>query len=498
MDNGADGVLVAIDDELSARVYRHEIPMTLSDGEPLRCVTYVSDGLAAHGQKEVVWSVRDYGGPVPQEPMRWFAMMLSYAKDGRTVDAFGVTEFSAQDWFGRDDLAAVVYMPAQVVVGLPSERSLPEPRLHAVALTAAERRAGLLRVLSMLGFASRYFPFPPWLDPKRPPVATEEQFAQSVLAHAGGGVRLPGVSATRRQTPQGPEVLLRIRPGATDAVRAAVDAYPPDAVLAMQMMELHEDADSCMVWTPGHAGLQAIGSGSTMNALGICFVAFCPNEPRFELRQLEDGYTVLITDEQWERVRQALTRREDLFLPADPAAPGTALRIEWVHETLPSAAHEREVTLNLSDFPQPPHAHVFLESVTLQDLDSAPTAGHVLSVLTFLRDALEALRAAIPPTPPTAVKPSADVPQDVSDDDEDDTDRDAQDDSEERWVLATLDSDDGGGALRVANVVMSPSDGVDISPTLKKMLRSVEMPHGTPRCKFQVVLRLWRPRVETG
>lgn len=53
--------------------------------------------------------MRDSGGAAPQEPLRWFAMiqMLGCAQSGR----------------GRfDDLAVVVYFPAQIVAGLPDTR----------------------------------------------------------------------------------------------------------------------------------------------------------------------------------------------------------------------------------------------------------------------------------------------------------------------------------------------------------------------------------------
>ncbi|KZV81993.1 hypothetical protein EXIGLDRAFT_730321 [Exidia glandulosa HHB12029] len=465
---------VVLSDELTALVHRHKIA-TRTEGE-IDCLTIVSRGLAIHGQKEVVWTVRDYyNGVLPNEPLRWYDMLLKYAKEGRIVDAYGVTEFTAKGWFGRDDIRAIVYMPPQPIPSLPGT-ALPQSRLHAIPLTAPERGTSLLRALCLLGYSTRYFPFPPWFDAKRPTTITEEQLAESVLSKAAC-LRVSGISATRRTTSGVPEVILRIRPGAIETLRAAVEASPFESVLGLEM-ELHEDADSCMVWVPGSTSLQAIGSGDTMDALGMCFVLFCPQQDHVELRQVEDGYVVFLTDELWTRIREAFTRRTPLFLPADPG--GTSLRVEWLEESLATDASS-EVTLNVDHIAQSPTAHVFLDSVTLQDLGTPPTAGHVLSVQAYTRAALSALLAVVP------ADAEVDVPRDVGPDG-------AEDEDEERWVLATLEFAQGG-ALKSVGFVVSPEDGrVDIA-AMRRVLESVEMAPGTMACKFQVVLRLWRKEV---
>lgn len=492
---------VALGHELTVHVYRHKIA-TRTEGD-IPCLTFVSSGLAAYGQKEVVWTLRDHcPDSLPQEPLRWYEMLLDFAKDGRTVDAFGVTEFTARGWLGRDDMRAIVYMPPQPVPSLPGA-ALPQSRLHAIPLTAPERATALLRTLCLLGYSTRYFPFPPWFDAHRETVVTDAQLQGSILAKAAC-VRVPGVSATRRVTSGAPDVVLRIRPGATDALRSAVETTPSESVLGLEM-ELHEDADSCMVWVPGSTALQAIGSGDSMDALGMCFVMFCPQQARFELRQIEDGYVgacrrdgggagltgaVFLTDELWTRVRDAFTRRAPLFLPADPG--GTSLRIEWLEETL--ALDGGEVTLNVDHIVQSAAAHVFLDSVTLQDLDTAPMAGHALNVQAYTRAALASLLDVVPPIP-EQVKPDADVPRDVAPDG-----ADTEDEDEERWVLATLDFAQGGGAgaLQNATFVVSPEDArVDVA-AMRRAFERIEMPSGTAACKFQMVLRLWRRDLELG
>lgn len=483
-------VVVTLGDELQALVYAHPIETRLKGD--IRCLTFISNGLAAHGQKEVVWTIRDYLNDanstpdnlkLPQEPLRWFEMLLGFARDGRVVDAFGVTEFEATDWFGRNDIRAIVYMPAQSIPSLPGT-ALPQSRLHAVPLTATERATVLLRVLALLGYATRYFPFPPWFDSRRPSVLTEAQLDSSILAKAPC-TRVSGVSATRRVTSGSPEVVFRVRPGAVDALQAIVKARQKDDHIGLEL-ELHEDADSCMVWVPGSGSLQAIGSGNTMYALGMCYILFWPQQAQFQLRQIEDGYVVFLTDEQWTRLSEALLRRQPLLFPADPG--GSSFRLEWLEETL--ALDGSEVTLQVDHIVQEPTAHVFLDSVTLKDLASTPIAGQVLNIEAWIRDALASLLKVIPPFPPPEhvperLKQDADVPQDVGS-----GDSDTDDEDREWWVLATLNFVHGAPAEMT--FVVNPNDGrVDVE-AMQRTLARVAMPDGTAACRFQMVLRLWR------
>ena len=113
---------------LFARVHLDEQPWAGSDAIP--CWTYVSDGLRAHGQKELLLTLRrnDDEPPetFPREPFRFFTLMHSFAEQGRVVDAGDYSLLSAP-FFGRRStpFTAVAYIRRSPPSGF--DLSAPHP-----------------------------------------------------------------------------------------------------------------------------------------------------------------------------------------------------------------------------------------------------------------------------------------------------------------------------------------------------------------------------------
>ena len=82
--------------ELTAKVYWHTIPYN----PPIPCWTYVTQGLSAHQQKELVITVKR-SGTADDEAPGFVSELLMYifalAKQGRTVDAGAYTSLTLTD-----------------------------------------------------------------------------------------------------------------------------------------------------------------------------------------------------------------------------------------------------------------------------------------------------------------------------------------------------------------------------------------------------------------
>ncbi|KAH7102663.1 hypothetical protein BKA62DRAFT_699381 [Auriculariales sp. MPI-PUGE-AT-0066] len=468
----SEKITFQLSDDLCVHAHLHTIPSRIES--PIQCITFISSGLAAFNQREVVWTVRSNLPKtesgllrVPDEIVRWYPMLLNFAKQGQIVHAYGRTEFQASDFFGRSDMGAVVYLPPQLVTldGIPSG-VLPESRLHAVPLTTAENKApgGLLRVLARLGQQARYYPFPPWWDAQRAVVWSEEMSAKTMLAKTGT-VRMEGFSATRRKVNPPPGLAeayvidIRVRPAAADKIKSMLDKFPLEAVVALEM-ELHEDADSCMVFTPGDSA-HAIGAdGSQMNTLAACYVTFCPQQAEFQAVHYEDGYTVMITDDIWSQLRDALVARRAFHIPARPGQ-AYSLRLSWVQEIVRPQADMLKIPLD-----QYAWAHdsvLSLEGASIKRTGPASNFDYDCSVA-YLQSAAAAIRSVLKSQSPL---------------------------DKERWALVTISFSNSVARPLKVDIIFTPDDGAFDSQVVQTALTGLDF-EGMGDSKIEVTLRLRR------
>ena len=300
---------------LSARVYTHDIA---TQQARIPCWSYVTDGLAAHDQAEIVFTLRrEPEEGVPDPPLQLFAAIHELAERGQRVTAGGQTEFGDGRFFDRH----VLYAPAQALSGVP----LPPGCLTALLVTPDELRAartfGSTRVLARMGQAATHYPFPPWADRRRRGMAVDRTLEASALA------KLPRASAQDvRATLHGDRIVV-------SALRSEQPSWSgrlaqlPDRVPIALLTALDPTANGCLVWVPGQKEPEAIvPTGSDASRVCGCFLALFEDQPANAGKILEDGFAMQLTGEAWQALRRALIEGEELAIPATDAM---SLALTW-------------------------------------------------------------------------------------------------------------------------------------------------------------------------
>lgn len=297
--------------DLHAWVYPHEIP---SQRGLISCWSYVSRGLAAFEQPEIVFTLRrdpdSSSDSFPHDPLHLFATLYRFASGGRRVGRGDITEFGDERFLGHH----LLYVGAQTLDGVP----LPPSALAALLITPDELRAvcefGPTRVLARMGQRSTFYPFPPWSDLRRPGLSLGSTFERSVLSKMAR-VLCAELSVTIVQHQIHLSALRAVQPSWSDRLTGSADDVP----LAL-LTSVDPSADGCLVWEPGQRGPEAITPpGSDASRLCGCFVGLLPGQPASGGQIVEDGLVMKLTTGSWNALRGALSDGRDLVIPADAA-----------------------------------------------------------------------------------------------------------------------------------------------------------------------------------
>ena len=301
---------------LRAQIFHHELE-TMAGSVP--CWTYVSDGLLAQSQAELVITLAigsdDPFERVPAEPLEFFATVHDFAKRGELVVEGDYSQFGGQGVLGFAAFAYTRYRPLDGV-------SVPGMALQVVALRAPEQEVresyGLSRVLARLGNAYRYYPWPPWIDRDRAVLATpaEDTFLSKLprVAERGVWARCEGNTIVL-------QVLARL------AETLAARMRECNGALAL-LTDTDATADGCFVWEPGQESASAITEeGSAGIRIAGNFIVLVGEQTENGGRLFEDGFSMLLTDIAWMQVVQAFASGERLNIP--PRDDALGLRLEW-------------------------------------------------------------------------------------------------------------------------------------------------------------------------
>ena len=377
--------------KLSVQVYKHSI-QTVNGLVP--CWSYVTDGLWAHGQKELILTLRrsesdeltalsdsEEGASLPNPdgaPPQYgtqgvqasastqftpdfhqyifgiFPEVYRFAAQGQLVYEGDCSWFGPQGFLGNSDWAAFVYIRPQILQGI----EVSSPLLAVILITAEEfevyKKFGLTRILAHLGRASVYYPCPPWSERSRASVVSMKQMQGSLLARMLLiGLRGGGISAYHEARPKtmqkSPEpgrylqqqimqwshntaqITLRLLPQVSEVLSRQLAQCPPDTVVALQT-ELDFTANACLVWQAGQINAFAITPpNSDGSRLGGCFIAFAPQQASDKGQILEDGFLIMLTDASWMAIRQAIASGSPIFVPA--TSDGANFCLEWIPPT---------------------------------------------------------------------------------------------------------------------------------------------------------------------
>ncbi|MCY1081833.1 hypothetical protein [Archangium lansingense] len=305
---------------LVVSVFRHVIERPEGG---LTCWSYVTEGLATHGQKELVLTLSEGPGLEPSssahQVFQLFATIQQFASQGRTVNEGGVTRFGQRKFLGRH----LLYLPASPLAGVP----VPAGALAAILVTDAEltlvEENGAMRLMAALGKAYSHYPYPPWSEPERPELPANAMREASILSKMAH-VR----DRSARVLQLDGELVLRIEPGAEKNFRQLVEAAPGVETEGFGLLTgFDPTADAWLVWEPGQRTPGAITPpGSRGERIGGCFLAFLPGQKADQEMLVEDGFAWMLTHASWTALLRALTEGQSLAL-LTPG--GKRLRLEW-------------------------------------------------------------------------------------------------------------------------------------------------------------------------
>lgn len=304
---------------LKAHIFSHDMP---TSGEPIPCWSYVTEGLIAYKQKELVLTLQrasnETPAAYPREPLALFVAIGKLAQEGRLVDVGGVTQFGAETFLGYH----LTYIWPQPLAGV----TIPRSALQVILVTEDEVKAvmefGVTRLMARLGQASSYYPCPPWSDRKRPGLSFAEMRQCSLLAriqgyHASGA----SVLIESQQT------ILRVLRQTHDRLAAALTQLPTNSVFAL-LTDLDSQADGCLTWEVGQSVATAITPPNSSGArLSGCFVIFVPEQQKTKILLKEDGVVVMLTDRAWSHLRSGLLEHKDITVSTPE---GNLFRVQWV------------------------------------------------------------------------------------------------------------------------------------------------------------------------
>jgi hypothetical protein len=306
---------------LKARLEVHEIETR--DGA-LVCCSYVSDGLSALGQKEIVFTIRgELGEELPdlRPALEWFKAVYHFSEQGRLVDVGDFSQFGVGPW---GPFAAIAYTQPEEPLAIEAPAAL----LRGVLLTEEEievaKEFGFSRVLARLGRAYRHYPFPPWVA-TRESVASHDEMEATILA------KVPHLRSRHASVVllHDREVILSLTEAAGEELRRALAGWTeaPFAILP----PIERTANGCLVWEPGQPHREAITpEGSDGSRLSCCFLLLGPGQPANGGRPVEDGVAIELTSTSWAALLSAIDGGAPTTIPAE--TEGLSLSLRWASE----------------------------------------------------------------------------------------------------------------------------------------------------------------------
>jgi len=309
---------------LSAQVYWHTIPYS----QPVPCWTYVTQGLWAHQQKELVITLRRTEPSGDDEAPSFVPELLKYifslAKQGRTVDAGGYTSMMVAGAAAKVGLPFnLLYLHPIPLGGIP----IPAPALTVRFMSVEEyqfyQAFGSTRLIAAWAQHYHYFPTPPWSEMPAPQVVSMERFQGSIL-NKTARAHLPQSTVNL----EGDEVVFRLHPAARAALARHLEQIPPSQPVAF-LPTFDPQADSGLTWIPEQKQTTLnLTPTSTRARIAGCFMLFIPEQQAAAARIFEDGFALLVPTKTWQDIREAMVKGEDM----EVRTSGTSWRMEGGEE----------------------------------------------------------------------------------------------------------------------------------------------------------------------
>ena len=317
-------LIEVIPGRLKVRIFFHEINY---ENERFSCWSYLTDGLAAQEQKEIIFTLRRDPGQKPEDYpgqfLEFFATIFHYAERGQVVDVGQSTLFGNAGFLGQKDFRGIGYVEPQ---GFSGVETRGVPLVAAIVLKDDEAQIawdlGLTRVTALLGLRYRYYPCPTWSDLKREPVASLRAMEQS---HLWEIARVP-VRASYYEEQN--HIFLTLLPPGRASLQGFLDRLAPTQPLALETQP-DPRANACLVWRSALDQPMAITPPDSKGSRKTgAFLAFVPEQDANDIRMVEDGFFLFLTDSAWQKVREALLSGTDVFVPLAGALKAS-ISVEW-------------------------------------------------------------------------------------------------------------------------------------------------------------------------
>ena len=303
----------------------HEHSFTTVEGQ-VSCWTFVSDGLARVGQKDVVLAIRreaESRVDDTRHALDIFESLHALACQGRIVDvgSFSGLAPDSPGWCGDAEWRGIAYLPTNRLTDI----MLPSPAIAALVLTQNEldvaMELGLVRVMALLGFRYRYFPTAAWFMRGRPEITSPTEMSASLISRmprvrvAMAHAYLRGIETRREARPPTgslensaayfarQEVVLELPGASALEFGRLLGQLGPGSPIAL-IASPDPGADACLVWMPGMSEPNAIAApeGTGLRIAGN-HVVFVPEQDHDEVRVFEDGFAILVTNTTWQEMR---------------------------------------------------------------------------------------------------------------------------------------------------------------------------------------------------
>jgi hypothetical protein len=322
--SGIPQTIELVPGKLKAKMFLHEKEY---EEEKIPCWSFVTEGMMAHNQKEMILTVEreckqkpeDY----PRELVKLFVTIFDLATKGQVVDVGQSTLFSGAGVPGYNDVRGIGYVEPP---GFPGVETRGVPLLACILLKGDEAQIawdfGLTRITAMLGKMYRYYPCPTWSDLKRKPVASLGAMEESILG------KVNRVYARASYYEEQKHIFLSVQPSSRGRLRKVLEELSPTTPLAL-CTQPDPRANACLVWCPGaHQPMATTPPGSNGSRKTGAFLAFLPEQERIDVRMVEDGFAVFLKNGHWEKIRGALLSGTDFIVP-EAGSPGAGISLRW-------------------------------------------------------------------------------------------------------------------------------------------------------------------------
>jgi hypothetical protein len=308
--------------KLTVRVFLHDI---VTEGETIPCWSYVTEGLMAQKQKEIIFTLQrnknQKADDYPHDFFDLFKAIYHLAEAGKLVRVGGITAFGPKGFMGQKDFAGIGYVEPETLPGVDA----PGPRLAAILLKGDEPEIvwffGMTRVVALLGMKYRHYPYPVWSDLKRDAVASIKSMKKNLMA------QVPRTSADASYYEERNHIFLSVQPGSREVLQQSLSHLPPGSPLVIDTW-IDSRAVACLVWSrKDNAPTTAITPPDSKGARKTgSFLAFVPEQQTNEIKLVEDGYSLFVTTSSWQKIREALASGSNVSIPGPD---GAILTIEW-------------------------------------------------------------------------------------------------------------------------------------------------------------------------